>query len=553
MSASKSKRGLSSLFRLGSVPGSPEEVRSFVARRIGVFLAASAVHWGGVSLLILPTLLLTRPEDALLPDNRYRSAFLIVLALAFASLPYLLRRVELGLTRLAAVDIASTVAQGVAIGVMVLYSVPNVRFRPEFTLILALTYVLTARAAVVPSTASRTLMISLMASAPVCAAVYQMHQIADELGMSLRHHYPDDRSTPATFFVWACVFSGLSCALATFISWIIFGLQREVATARQLGQYVLEQRIGAGGMGVVYRARHALLRRPTAVKLLPPERAGALALARFEREVQATSQLSHPNIVSIYDYGRTPEGIFYYAMEYLEGIDLDQLVRRDGPQPPGRVAGIMRCVALALAEAHAHGLVHRDVKPSNVVLSRSALGGDVIKVLDFGLVRQIEPSDANLTGQQQFVGTPHYMAPEQIMSPGVIDPRSDLYALGAVGYFLLTGRTLFDGETPVEICGHHLHTRPQAPSEVLASAVPAPLEQLILECLQKDAARRPPSAVAVAALLDTAANDASWLPEAAGRWWDERGPSLREASAPANSGAPITLAVNLEDRSARAR
>jgi len=211
---------------------------------------------------------------------------------------------------------------------------------------------------------------------------------------------------------------------------------------RRLGQYTLERKIGAGGMGIVYRASHAMLRRPTAIKLLPPDRAGEASIARFEREVQMTAQLSHPNTVAIYDYGRTPEGVFYYAMEYLDGINLEDLVRTYGAQPAGRVLAILDQVCGALAEAHERGLVHRDIKPANIILTERGGEPDVAKVVDFGLVKPIVTDDPRLTMSMPGVmtGTPLYLSPESLTSPESGDPRSDLYALGAVGCAVAANR-----------------------------------------------------------------------------------------------------------------
>ena len=223
--------------------------------------------------------------------------------------------------------------------------------------------------------------------------------------------------------------------------------RKDALTARRLGQYVLMQEIGRGANGMVYRARHSLLRRPVAIKLLNPDQTNETNSARFEHEAQMTSQLTHPNTVAIYDYGRTPEGLFYFAMEYLGGIDLDQLVRRFGAQPEGRVIHILRQACGSLAEAHRIGLIHRDVKPANIILTRRGGVCDLVKVLDFGLVAAAHPGAAFGPAPRDIVGTPHFMSPEAVEKPESATIQSDLYSLGAVGYWLLTGKTLFDSDT----------------------------------------------------------------------------------------------------------
>jgi len=226
----------------------------------------------------------------------------------------------------------------------------------------------------------------------------------------------------------------------------------------------------------------------------------------------------------IFDYGRTPEGVFYYAMEYLEGLGLDQLVAADGPQPPARAAHILRQVLEALAEAHGVGLVHRDVKPGNVILCERGGVSDVAKVVDFGLVKDLE-ADGGTTHEATLVGTPLYLAPETIRSPNA-DARADIYSVGAVAYFLLTGRHVFEGETIIEICGHHLHTPPTPPSERLGRPLPAALEAWVLACLEKDPARRPPSAEEAAARLERCGLSGQWTPEQARAWWVAKGRAL---------------------------
>jgi serine/threonine protein kinase len=305
-------------------------------------------------------------------------------------------------------------------------------------------------------------------------------------------------------------------------------LEKEMRRTHQLGQYTLEEKIGEGGMGAVYKARHALLRRPTAIKLLRPTGQSTDALARFEREVQLTSQLTHPNTVAIYDFGRTPDGVFYYAMEYLPGIPLDRLIRDDGPQSEARVVHLLRQICASLAEAHAIGLIHRDIKPANVMLCRRGETFDVVKVLDFGLVKDvISKDDAQLTGTQVVVGTPRFMAPEAIKAPDSIDARTDVYAVAAVAYTLLTGQDVFPGKTGAEIIGHHLHTRPQLLSERLRRPVDPFLEELLLRSLSKDRAMRPETAGALLQEIEEGWKGQVWSQREAAAWWAERGEALR--------------------------
>ena len=270
------------------------------------------------------------------------------------------------------------------------------------------------------------------------------------------------------------------------------------ARPTRLGPYTLGEKLGEGGMGVVYKARHAFLKRPTAIKLLRPDHDGAEAVRRFEREVQLTSQLTHPNTISIYDFGRTSEGACYYAMEYVDGLDLQKLVEREGPQDPERVAHLLAQLCGALAEAHGAGLIHRDIKPANLMLCERGGAKDVLKVLDFGLIKHFDDQN-HLTHSevQSVVGTPLYLSPEALIAPDTMDGRSDLYAVGVVGYFLLTGEPPFTGSGLLEVCAHHLHSTPVPPSQRLGRRIPAQLEALILSCLHKAKENRPASAAEV--------------------------------------------------------
>lgn len=303
-------------------------------------------------------------------------------------------------------------------------------------------------------------------------------------------------------------------------------------------------------MGAVYEARHSMLRRPTAIKILKTQ--DPVRLARFEREVQLTSELTHPNTIAVYDYGRTPEGVFYYAMEQIHGITLEDLVRSEGPLPASRVVRILVQVCGALAEAHERGLVHRDVKPSNLMLTNRGGIPDLVKVLDFGLVKTegVERT-TSLSGTSAVVGTPLYMAPESIAG-GAVDGRADVYAVGAVAYFLVTGKTVFEGDSAVEVCGQHLHVAPVPPSQRAGVAVPAELEELILRCLAKKPEDRPTSARLLDELRALRKIVGLYSDEDARRFWRERGEELiatlrakRRALAAAPGALATTLAVDL--------
>ena len=276
-------------------------------------------------------------------------------------------------------------------------------------------------------------------------------------------------------------------------------------------------------MGEVYLAEHQLLKRPCALKLIRPDDvADPKALERFEREVQLTATLSHPNTVEIYDYGRTEDGTYYYVMEYLPGLSLAELVERHGPLPPGRAVYLLRQVCLALREAHAAGLIHRDIKPSNIFAARRGGMDDVAKLLDFGLVRPAATTRAaHLSGEGQILGTPLFMSPEQATGGRELDERSDIYSLGAVAYYLLTGRPPFDEGGGIGVMIAHAHDPVLPPSQVRAG-IPEDLERVVLRCLAKDPADRFPDAESLEQALGECACAGDWDQEQAARWW--RGP-----------------------------
>ncbi len=340
----------------------------------------------------------------------------------------------------------------------------------------------------------------------------------------------------------------------TVISRVVHGLRAEVREARRFGQYVLERKVGEGAMGVVYRATHSMLRRPAAIKLLLKDRATENDLLRFEREVQLTSRLVHPNTISIFDYGRTAEGVFYYVMEYLDGLDLQRLVDQYGPVEPARAIHILAQVSGALAEAHALGLIHRDIKPANIILTERPDEPDVVKVVDFGLVKKFGGGIAEST-TETIAGTPLYMAPEAISKPDTIDGRSDVYAVGAVAYFLLTGHHVFEAGTVLEVCSKHMLETPVPPSERLGKALPADLEAIVLGCLAKDRDGRPASAAVLRASLlackDAASNDL----QVARAWWQTLRASQKEMPRAADESrvGPATMAIDLGGRSTLAQ
>jgi DNA-binding NtrC family response regulator len=289
-----------------------------------------------------------------------------------------------------------------------------------------------------------------------------------------------------------------------------------------LGHYRLVEKLGVGGMGEVWRARHQLLTRPCAVKLIRPERLGdrhrEAALERFRREARTIARLSSPNTVRLYDYGTSESGSLYYVMELLRGLDLLALVKRFGPLPPERVVHVLRQACRSLAEAHGAGLLHRDVKPHNIFLCRLGLDCDVVKVLDFGLVKSVGgEDDAQLTAENGLPGTPAYMPPERALG-APDDPRSDIYGLGCVAFWMLSGRTVFTGD-PMSMVIHHVRTAPERPSQVRGHSLPEALEELVMSCLEKAPIKRPGTAVELWRRLGEVSFDEPWTTERAEGWW----------------------------------
>ncbi|TWU43028.1 Serine/threonine-protein kinase PknB [Novipirellula aureliae] len=297
--------------------------------------------------------------------------------------------------------------------------------------------------------------------------------------------------------------------------------QGEKDSVRQLGRYRLKRLIGSGAMGSVYTGSHELIKRDVAIKVLEADQLTSIGAARFEREVQLTAKLRHPNTIAIYDYGRTEEGTFFYVMEYLKGITLQELVDHYGRQSADRVVYLMLQVCGSLREAHACGIVHRDIKPANIFLTAQAGVYDFVKMLDFGLVKETSRDNVELTQIDSITGTPMYMSPESVRDASTADARSDLYSVAAVGYLLLTGVPIFDSGPSVDICLKQLNELPLRPSERIQLEIPDDLQDILMQCLAKDAQKRPASIDELATALSHCRDHGGWSSEDARRWWSD--------------------------------
>jgi hypothetical protein len=376
--------------------------------------------------------------------------------------------------------------------------------------------------------------ITMPAAVMSVAAVPLIYAAGVAFGSNVARH-------PLQFFL-ELVVPYLVILLMVYVgSRVVYGLGAAVREAREMGSYRLIEPLGKGGMGEVWRAQHRLLARPAAIKLIRPERLGVsrdqswLMIRRFEREAQATALMRSPHTLELYDFGVAADRTFYYVMELLDGFDLDELVERFGPVPPERAVHFIRQICDSLGEAHAAGLIHRDIKPANVYTCRYGRKVDFIKVLDFGLVRHVgvEHGSDKLTAEHTAGGTPAYMSPEQAVADEELDARSDLYSVGCVAYWLLTGTAVFKGRTPMETMMMHVHTAPEPPSSRIGS-IPSALEAVVLACLDKDPDRRPQSADELAARLAHAMPGREWSPERAHGWWDSNRPAITRIPLPSS-------------------
>jgi len=440
--------------------------------------------------------------------------------------------------------VVEVIDAGLTIAACVLYAMlgmsASASLSVAFSVPLAMTYTLLGRSIIVPSSSLRTSLISAAGAAPTIV-YFKTESVSAAFNQS-----PESGRVFVIFGTVWCLFAVFA---ATANSRQLYGLRAHIREIGKLGQYTLEEKIGEGGMGTVYRASHAMLRRPAAIKLLAKDRASEKDQARFEREVQLTSRLTHPNTIAIFDYGRTADGVFYYVMEYLNGLDLDRLVKEYGPLEPARAIHILVQVCGALGEAHALGLIHRDIKPANIVLTDRVDEPDVVKVVDFGLVKTLDTSSTE-SRSDVITGTPMYLSPEAITTPDAVDARTDIYALGAVAYFLLAGRDVFSGGSVVELLSRHMLQEPLPPSIHLPKALPSDLEQIVLKCLAKDPRGRPASASALLASLLACEDAPRYDRTTATAWWRERKAKRRLDGVHVAPGSPATMAVDFGGRSA---
>lgn len=512
---------------------SEEEARRYLQERLLMFTRLMFVSFV-ILLVFLMAMYQVYPRVALIVTNNdiiFGGATVLLVIMASVWRGLLARR-ELSMTALTAIDTIYAVCIGLAFAFAAVLSYP-LRPAAYASLVYGVCTVFT-RAVIVPSTARRTLVLSTVLFAPMfIAAIYLAAATDQEL--------------PGPAYAGAAILLGsVAIVLATTGSQVIYGLRRKISEAMQFGQYTLGRRIGGGGMGEVYRAQHALLRRETAVKLMRPDRIGVDHVDRFELEVQRMSKLTHANTVAVFDYGRSPDGFLYYAMEFLDGVSLEELVRARGAQPIDRVVKILIQVCGALQEAHDAGLIHRDVTPANIILCKRGGVPDVAKVVDFGIAKEITRDTSEPT--QVIVGTAYYIAPETVTDPEAIGFGVDLYALGAVAYYLLSGTRVFEGKTALDICRKHAAEtpRPLSTPGVAPKPIPAELEAIVMRLLEKTPAARFPSAAALADALEAIPKQDDWDRKTADAWWREQ--AARQAATPSTDDPTKTMQIDLGKR-----
>ena len=496
--------------------GLPQDLLKEASRRLGIMALLGAVLWiiGSVLIHIAFRLMYNdplwlRPQ---LPD---------LIAVISSTVSFLLyfytRKSTRGPGFILDLGYAYLIFTAVALGIVWHWKAGPVEW-PTIPMMSWIGVVVMMFAAIVPSTPRRTLITGLIAVSMGPLGMYivkarGLWNYGSDWNLFVMH-YPDY----------------LLVGIAVVISHVVIKLGRQVGKARELGSYQVGDLLGKGGMGEVYRATHRMLARPAAIKLIRPETlagsdpgARELAIKRFRREAEVAASLRSPHTVALYDFGVTEEETLYFVMELLEGMNLETLVREHGRVLPGRAIYILRQVCDSLQEAHVRGLVHRDIKPANIHIGRLGLRHDFVKVLDFGLVKNVKTTGSDLslaTGLGGTPGTPDYMAPEMTMGEQ-IDPRADLYALGCVGYFLLTGKLVFEATNMFHMIARHLNDIPVPPSQRAGIVLPPELDSLILSCLEKQPDRRPHSAAELQAALSGIPVE-PWGEPQAEAWWNAR-------------------------------
>ena len=488
----------------------PDELVSEQARRLGVFSGVVAAVWAlGLTMDVL-----VAPSVTGMLNWRAIPIHTSAITVS-AALCWFVHRSRAAVDAKITAGLAFMLLNAAAIGALNAWAyVPP---RPEEIHISWITVLILVYSMIAPSAPRRMLLASLGAAAmdPLAFTVASLA----------------GAPTPPLFVVVMLSWPNFACAvIARIPSRILQRIGRRLHEAQELGSYHLIEQLGSGGMGEVWRAEHRLLARQAAIKLLRPEVMGArdenesrLMLRRFEREAQATAMLNSPHTIQLFDFGVTQDARFYYVMELLAGRDLESLVREFGPLPASRVIYLLRQVCHSLADAHARGLVHRDVKPANIYVCRMGLDYDFAKVLDFGLVKikkHAPGADTLTTMDHTTTGTPAYMAPETILGDVDVDRRADVYALGCVAYFLLTGELVFDADTSMKMLMHHLNTPPVPPSQRTELAIPRELDELVLACLQKDPNQRPQNAGELFQMAYNCRACEEWNQDHARRWWE---------------------------------
>ena len=507
--------------RATRLTGLPSDLLVLAARR----LRTLALLYAFVFVMANPLPALAFPAE--------RAAFLgTPLRWAPPTLSILVALLVAAMTWSRRIDVSTTLAVGLVFQVVAAYGIALAQYldparyatMPPWAGLSWVAVWVLSFAVMIPSPPRHTLIAAIAAASSVPVVV----------GLVMASGPPAIQLPPLMFFLRVLLPYALVVIVAYIGARTIYRLGAELRRARELGSYRLVERLGMGGMGEVWRARHRLLARPAAVKLMRPEVLGASSVsrhaelvARFEREAQATASMSSPHTIELYDFGVADEGTFYYVMELLEGFDLDTLVRRFGPVPPERAVHLLLQVCHSLAEAHDAGLVHRDIKPANVYACRYGRDVDFVKVLDFGLVKseqELGETQIDLTVEHGARGTPAFMSPEQVLGDRPMDGRSDIYATGCVAYWLITGRHVFEGRTAMQTMMQQTQSTPMPPSQRSPFPVPEALDRLVLECLEKDPANRPATADILAEGLTALGIASQWTPARMRAWWDEHRP-----------------------------